>query len=1002
VKFLSRLQESRLAVRRVIALAAVSLGFGAGAVALLATTSGATTVIAPNAPSNVQATTDKYGGITVTWNVPANNSGGNPAYNIFDYFVYNTQGQLECNTPNNTPNATSCLFHNTDTTPRFGYNLNQSYQFYVVAHNVSGNNSPNSALSNAVTPTITPDAPTGVWVQWDYNNAHNRTGGDGVIYWTVPNDNGNPITGYWVTISTPNGAGYAYQPQHFWVAGANTNNAYFSGLVQGDHYNVTVQAVNQFGNSNTSSATGITQPWGNAAPSTPSVSDNSNGSVHISWNSPGNNGTWSSYNYSYGCGFLNLSTCWATQWNPYYATSYNVYDQNGNLVCQTTSTSCDTAVMAHQNSYGKNTLGYSFTVIANDNWAFGNYSNWSAWVYPTIWPNQIGNVYADTNNDGSVFLYWQIPADNGNTIVSYQAFDDQTGLPVCTSSQIHVYGNLAYCTTPAATSNAGQVAGLAVEQGVSFWVEVQNALGQTNDSNVSNTVYPFVGPITPTAINVVANNDGGVTVSWTPATQYVGSPIASYMAMANSGSGWFPICSVDVANGNNSNTCNTDGSGYNQLTPGTSYQFEVVAYNTLNFESDTNVDAWMCEITNVACPWENGNTQYATVTPAVRPGFGTSVTATYNNDGTITVSFNTPPSNDTNGFGYPITDIQVFLYGTMNPVCDAGTSNSCTFPVSNFSGIYGHSYSFYVMATNGTWDPTANLAGNPSVPPVGNQVSNSVIPTSVPNTTSITGAATHHNGTVTLTWSAAVDNGSAVTGYSVYDSNNNLVCTTTGALTCVTGALSNGVNYQFYVVATNAVGNSANGPLSSVVVPNITPDWSATPTASKNSDNSFTINWVAPATYGSAVNYTVYSNPGGVVVCHTTDLTCRTATQSAVLGTTYTFYVVATNTYGNSATSATTAGIGFLPGNVTVGFTTSTTTLSAANKAALSALAAKLHAGEKITITGFSSAGKSYSVARATAVANYLKSLKSGLTIVIVDGGASNAHTPSATVVVNS
>jgi outer membrane protein OmpA-like peptidoglycan-associated protein len=272
----------------------------------------------------------------------------------------------------------------------------------------------------------------------------------------------------------------------------------------------------------------------------------------------------------------------------------------------------------------------------------------------------------------------------------------------------------------------------------------------------------------------------------------------------------------------------------------------------------------------------------------------------------------------------------------------------------------------------------------------------------VPNATSITGAATHHNGTVTLTWSAAVNNGSAVTGYSVYDANNNLVCTTTGALTCVTGALSNGVNYQFYVVATNAVGNSANGPLSSVVVPNITPDWSATPTASKNTDNSFTINWVAPATYGSAVTYTVYSNPGGVAVCHTTDLTCRTTTQSAVTGTTYTFYVVATNTYGNSATSATTAGIGFLPGNVTVGFTTSTSTLSAANQAALSALAAKLHAGEKITITGFSSAGKSYSVARATAVANYLKSLKSGLTIVIVDGGASNAQTPSATVVVNS
>ena len=1053
------------------------------------------------------------GNVTVNWSVPNDNANGNQAYAIFDYFVYNANGQLECSTGSNTPNATSCTFHHNDTAPLFGYAYNQPIQFYVVAHNESGTNSPDSALSNSITPTVTPNHPYSIYVTYDTNNSENYNGGDGLVHWTVPGDNGNPIVSYTVNITTAGSAWGPYQSQTIVVNGANTNQAYFAGLVQGANYNVTVTATNQLGttsgdNSGIAYTIPTTAPWGNSSVTNLTATDNPNGSVTLNWSSPGNNGAWSTSYYT--CGpWYNRYSC--NVWNSQLATSFSIYNTDGTFVATVTGTSYTTGVL-HLNSINKNTLGYQWVVVPSDNYVYGNYAT-SNVAYPTIWPTNIGTPSAEPNIDGSVFIAWLVPNDNGNPITSYQVYSNPSGMPVCTNAQINTLqeGDYTYnyCTTQPAQTNASNPGAMWINQSVNFYVVATNELGQTDDSNSSNSVTPFIGVSAPTSVTATSNNDGTVTVSWTPGAAVAGSPVASYMAMASTdgGNNWFPICSVDAINNNDATSCSTLNSGYTQLTPGVNYTFEVVAYNTQYSESDSNPPVWECVVANnESCPTQGGTEPTTTATPGVRPSFAGNVVAIDNMDGTMTVNF-TASSDDPLNLGYPIIDYGVFLYnpegGIGNEVCDLEGNLSaltCTFPISNFNGVLGTDYQFVVAAANSQgeswgWTSSSDLTNNPMEMPTGSQISTPVAPTTVPGTSAISNLVVNNDGSISITWGAAVDNGTAVTGYTVYNAANNAVCSTTGALTCTTNQLTSGTSYSFYVVATNADGNGANGPTSNVVTAEITPVWTATPTLAKNADHSFTISWTAPTTYGKAVTYVVYNAANNAVVCHTTDLSCRTVSQSAANDTFYSFYVIATNTVHNSTTSPTTGSLEFagpatwtsaplaiansnnsvtiawnapdayssplsytlyqvgggvvchttgltcstaantakagmsysyyvvatneynattasansnkvafaaamkaaLPKAVTVTFATGSSTLTAADKVILKALAAQLKAGNHVVVTGFSSKGTSFSAARAKAVEAYLKSLKAGLVFTTVDGG--NHGTPSATVV---
>jgi hypothetical protein len=109
----------------------------------------------------------------------------------------------------------------------------------------------------------------------------------------------------------------------------------------------------------------------------------------------------------------------------------------------------------------------------------------------------------------------------------------------------------------------------------------------------------------------------------------------------------------------------------------------------------------------------------------------------------------------------------------------------------------GTAYTFTVTATNGLGVSPASDPSNVATPIAGAPDE----PTGV--TAAYAGLAS-----AALSWTAAFDNGSPITGYVATASPGGLTCVSAGALSCTVSGLTSG-NYTFTVAATNARGTSA-------------------------------------------------------------------------------------------------------------------------------------------------------------------------------------------------
>lgn len=178
-------------------------------------------------------------------------------------------------------------------------------------------------------------------------------------------------------------------------------------------------------------------------------------------------------------------------------------------------------------------------------------------------------------------------------------------------------------------------------------------------------------------------------------------------------------------------------------------------------------------------------------------------------------------------------------------------------------------------------------------------------------------SATRGDGSVTVSFTAATDNGSPLISSTVTASPGGATCSTEGTGCTLTG-LTNGTEYAFTAVATNANGD---GPASApaTATPSTVPGPPTTVTAQRG-DRSATITFTAPTDDGGAevTGYTVTTSPGEQQTecssgpCVVADL---------VNGEEYTFTVTAENVAGSSLPSEPSAavvpaGIPSAPGNV--------------------------------------------------------------------------------------
>ena len=788
----------------------------------------------PSTPYAPVATDNGDGTQTVTWSL--GNANGATISSNFLYYSINGGGQLpfgNINSPALTLTWTAVP--------------NTTYSYQVKSYNANGY-SPLSSWGNSSLVTNIPAVPSPPVVVW---NASTNTN---YITWTAPNDNGSALQGYQLLM---NGVNQGLRNTSLsWDHSDSTLTALY-----GTPVTYVIQTWNANGDSGYSSASNSVTPSILAStPSAPTATtDHSNGTNAITWTAPNNNGATIDHYQIFRNG--------AWQGNNQGATNTSFTDSSPTL-----GTSYTYTVNAH------NTNGYS-----------PQSSNSNAVVPSTISSTPSAPVATTDHSTGTNTITWTAPSSNGSAITNYRIYENGSllntlngntlttttspALGVAMTYQISATNTHGY--TPLSSASNSVTASTAPDTPVApvatFTSNTSNTITFTAPSNNSSNIDDYrlyengtlVGSIgVPTGLSHVVT---GITISTTN----------NYQVSAHNANGWSGISPVSnsVLNANApASPTLTGSSGVPPVLNWTAPQSDMTITNykiyrdgtlhdtvgnVLTYSDSTSVVAGTLYGYTVSAVGttigEGSQSNSITITAGLPPDAPTGLSTSINNPNTtpldITVNWSAPAYTGTT----TISNYEVYRDGTLVATVGNVLTHTDTVPTGGGSFIY----SLKSVTAHGTSVLSATTSQTTAtVPPT---------PTVSPTLTIVSPDATPLN--ITASWVAQSTGGSALTGYEVFRSADNVTFTSVGTTTTLslTDTVPSAGLYYYKFSSTNLIGNSLQSVSSNTATPTV-PDASSVTAFIANPNPSpfdVTVSFVAPSSDGgSAVTgYNLYLSP---------------------------------------------------------------------------------------------------------------------------------------------
>ena len=667
------------------------------------------------------------------------------------------------------------------------------------------------------------------------------------LSWTAGSDGGSAITRY--EYNTNGSATYVSLGATGTTATITTDSL-GGNLVNGTPYTITIRAVNGVPLTSVASAPQTATPaTAPAAPTLnlPTVGDRS---ISLTWTAGSNGGS---------------------------AITRYEYNTNGSTTYRSLGTTGTTATITTDSVGGNlvNGTAYTITIRAVNGVPLTSVASNSQTVTPVTAP-AAPTLNPATAGNQSITLTWIAGSNGGSAITRYE----YNTVGNSTYRSLNTTGTTATITTDSE--------GVNLVNGTPYTITIRavNGVPLTSVASGSRTATPVTAPAAPT-LNPTTVGDRSITLTWTAGSNG-GSAITDYTYNTN-GSATF----ISLNTTGTTATITTDSLGGN-LVNGTPYTITIKAVNGV-------------PLTSVA-----SNSQQATPVGSATAPAAPTLNPTTVGDRSITLSWTAGSDG-----GSAITDYTYNTGGntTYRSLNTTGTTATITTDSEGGNLVNGTAYTITIKAVNGV--PLTSVASN-------SQQATPVSSATAPGAPTLN-SATAGNQSITLAWTPGSTGGSAITRYEyTTDTSGTLTykeLTTTGTATTATittlsssnATLQNGTPYTIRIVAVNAVGTgSPSNP--ETATPATVPSPPRAFYSSKVGNQAITLDWTTPLTNGgSAITDYRYTTDTGISKTYKTlgttgnraTITTLSSSSAALQnGTSYTVYIVAVNSVGNSDLSS--------------------------------------------------------------------------------------------------